>query len=70
MKTLLSVLAAFLSISGTSGFAQNTPHNVGNDTAFDIVVADTLDPNLDITTLELGAHSHNYQFDISGRELT
>lgn len=44
--------------------------NVGNDTAFDIVVIDTLHPNLDITTFDLGAHSHNYEFDITGRELS
>ncbi|MGB8657299.1 MAG: dockerin type I domain-containing protein [Candidatus Zixiibacteriota bacterium] len=44
--------------------------NVGTDTAFNIVVRDTLDSNLDITTLESGASSHSYVFDIAGRELS
>jgi hypothetical protein len=44
--------------------------NVGTDTAFNIVVRDTLDSNLDITTLESGASSHPYAFDIAGRELS
>jgi hypothetical protein len=44
--------------------------NVGTDTAFNIVVRDTLDINLDITTLESGASSHPYALDITGRELS
>ena len=44
--------------------------NVGTDTAFNIVVRDTLDSNLDITTLESGASSNPYGFDIAGRELS
>ena len=44
--------------------------NVGNDTAFNIVVLDTLDSNLDPNTLALGAASHPYSFQImNGREL-
>ena len=44
--------------------------NVGTDTAFNIVVRDTLDTLLDITTLESGASSHPYAFNIVGRELS
>jgi len=44
--------------------------NVGNDTAFNIVVLDTLDSSLDPNTLALGAASHPYSFQIlNGREL-
>jgi uncharacterized repeat protein (TIGR01451 family) len=44
--------------------------NVGNDTAYDITVRDTLDSNLDISTLEIGAASHPYIFGIGdSREL-
>jgi uncharacterized repeat protein (TIGR01451 family) len=43
--------------------------NVGTDTAFNIVIRDTLDENLDISTLSSGASSHTYQFGIAGREL-
>jgi uncharacterized repeat protein (TIGR01451 family) len=43
--------------------------NVGTDTAFTVVIRDTLDPNLDITTLTLGATSHPHTFDIFDREL-
>jgi uncharacterized repeat protein (TIGR01451 family) len=38
--------------------------NVGNDTAFNIVVLDTLDANLDASSIELGAASHPYSFSI------
>ncbi len=38
--------------------------NVGNDTAFKVVIRDQLPPELDITTLQLGASSHNYTFQI------
>jgi uncharacterized repeat protein (TIGR01451 family) len=44
--------------------------NVGTDTAFNIVVRDDLDANLDLTTLEPGASSHPYTLAIeSPREL-
>ncbi|MFK8006088.1 MAG: T9SS type A sorting domain-containing protein [Saprospiraceae bacterium] len=39
--------------------------NTGTDTAFNIVVVDTLSEFLDITTVRPGASSHPYQFDIS-----
>jgi len=38
--------------------------NVGNDTAFDIVVREVLDPNLDVTTVEPLAASHPYAFGV------
>ena len=44
--------------------------NVGTDTAFNIVVRDTLGSNLDITTIESGASIHPYMFNIAGRELS
>ncbi|MFK7773330.1 MAG: T9SS type A sorting domain-containing protein [Saprospiraceae bacterium] len=39
--------------------------NTGTDTAFNIVVLDTLSQFLDITTVRPGVSSHDYQFDIS-----
>lgn len=38
--------------------------NVGTDTAFDIIVRDTLDPVLDLTTFEVGASSHPFTYDV------
>ncbi len=38
--------------------------NTGNDTAFHVVLVDTLSPYLDITTLTLGAASHPYDLRI------
>ncbi|MEM1323594.1 MAG: T9SS type A sorting domain-containing protein, partial [Bacteroidota bacterium] len=38
--------------------------NTGTDTAFTVVLRDTLDPNLDITTLLPGPSSHPYELDI------
>ena len=38
--------------------------NTGNDTAFDIVILDTISGLLDMKTLEPGASSHEYTFDI------
>jgi uncharacterized repeat protein (TIGR01451 family) len=40
--------------------------NTGTDTAFNIVVRDTLDAALDPSTLEMGASSHPYTWDLSG----
>lgn len=40
--------------------------NTGTDTAFTVVVRDTLDTDLDITSLVLGNSSHNYSFRIYG----
>lgn len=38
--------------------------NVGTDTAFNVIVRDTLSPSFDITSIQLGASSHNYDFAI------
>ncbi len=38
--------------------------NTGNDTAFTVYVIDTLDQNLNIESLEMGAVSHNYQLSM------
>jgi len=40
--------------------------NTGNDTAFTVVVRDTLDPALDVSTFKLGGYSHPMQLEISG----
>lgn len=36
--------------------------NTGNDTAFKVVVVDTIAPTLDINSIQLGVASHEYQF--------
>jgi uncharacterized repeat protein (TIGR01451 family) len=36
--------------------------NTGNDTAFKVVVVDTIAPTLDINSIQLGVASHRYQF--------
>lgn len=36
--------------------------NTGNDTAFKVVLVDTISPNLDINSIQLGVASHAYQF--------
>ncbi len=38
--------------------------NTGNDTAFTVYVIDTLDQNLNVESLELGASSHPYQISL------
>ena len=38
--------------------------NTGSDTAFNVVVLDTLSTNFDMASIELGASSHPFQFDI------
>lgn len=44
--------------------------NVGTDTAFNIIVRDMLDPNLDLSTVVPGASSHPYTYGVvSPREL-
>ncbi len=43
-------------------------HNTGPDTADLVIVRDTLDVNLDETTLETTASSHTYTFSLNGRE--
>ncbi len=41
--------------------------NTGTDVAYRVVVVDTLSPYLDISTLKVGAVSHNYRFEVSGK---
>jgi hypothetical protein len=43
--------------------------NVGSGPAFDVVVHDQLDNNLDASTLELLGASHNYVFSMNGRDM-
>ena len=44
--------------------------NTGTDTAFIVTIRDTIDTNvLDLTTLQLGASSHNYQAQIIGQNV-
>lgn len=40
--------------------------NTGTDTAFTVVIRDTLSPFLDPASLRAGASSHNYEFDLEG----
>ncbi|SDM25576.1 conserved repeat domain-containing protein/Por secretion system C-terminal sorting domain-containing protein [Catalinimonas alkaloidigena] len=41
--------------------------NTGTDTAYRVVIVDTLDAGLDLSTLQQGASSHPYQFSLSGK---
>lgn len=41
--------------------------NTGTDTAFTVIIRDTLDPWLDVATFEKGAGSHPYDLELSGR---
>ena len=43
--------------------------NTGNDTAFKVVIIDTLSNDFDLSTLELGAASHNYVAELSGQNI-
>lgn len=40
--------------------------NTGTDTAYKVVITDTLNQNLDLSTLEFGAASHPYKFEFIG----
>jgi len=40
--------------------------NTGTDTAFNIVIRDTISPHLDIETLRPSVASHSYRYDIEG----
>jgi hypothetical protein len=40
--------------------------NTGTDTAYTVVVIDTLDQNLDLSTLEFGGSSHSYKVEFTG----
>ncbi|MFH2143507.1 MAG: T9SS type A sorting domain-containing protein, partial [Bacteroidota bacterium] len=41
--------------------------NTGSDTAYTVVVVDTLSSNLDISTFQQGISSHPYTFDVRGQ---
>lgn len=41
--------------------------NTGNDTAFTVVVRDTISPFLDVTSIQMGASSHDYTWNLSGQ---
>lgn len=41
--------------------------NEGTDTAFTVKIVDTLSTYLDVSTLQLGASSHNYSAELSGQ---
>jgi uncharacterized repeat protein (TIGR01451 family) len=41
--------------------------NTGTDTAFKVVLVDTLDAHLDISSLQIGVASHAYAFKVSGK---
>lgn len=44
--------------------------NTGNDTAFNVIILDTLSPHLDISTLQLKSASHAYNWElVSGNAL-
>jgi hypothetical protein len=43
--------------------------NTGTDTAFNIVILDTLSSHLDITSLQMGASSHAYTWSLTGNVL-
>jgi uncharacterized repeat protein (TIGR01451 family) len=41
--------------------------NTGNDVAYRVVVVDTLSAHLDLATLQMGAVSHPYRLEVSGK---
>ena len=41
--------------------------NTGTDTAFTVIIRDTISEKLDISSIELGASSHAYEFEIYGK---
>ncbi len=43
--------------------------NTGTDTAFKVVISDTLSPYLDITSIKPGVSSHTYRIDILGSDV-
>ena len=44
--------------------------NTGNDTAFTVVVVDSLSDNLDMKTLRIGTYSHDMEYAIKGNRMT
>lgn len=60
----------------TKAIGQNTDleyvirfQNTGTDTAFTIAIRDTIDPSLDILSIEWGASSHKYVPEIYGKNI-
>ena len=43
--------------------------NTGNDTAYRVVIIDTLPPELDIATVRTGVGSHPYEFEVRGNNV-
>ncbi len=43
--------------------------NIGTDTAFRVVIVDTLSEHLDVSTIRPGASSHSYEFELRDREV-
>ncbi len=43
--------------------------NTGNDTAFTVIVVDTISPALDITTIQPSTSSHHYEFEYLGGQV-
>ena len=43
--------------------------NTGTDTAFTVVIRDTLDVNLDVTTIRAGLSSHDYELEFEGSDV-
>jgi Secretion system C-terminal sorting domain len=43
--------------------------NTGTDTAFSVILRDTLNDNLDISTLKMGSASHKYSWDLVGKNV-
>ncbi len=41
--------------------------NTGNDTAFTVVIRDTIDPQLDLSTLQIMGNSHPVQYSVTGQ---
>lgn len=41
--------------------------NTGTDTAYTVIIRDTLSTALDIASLQIGASSHNYTYTVSGK---
>jgi uncharacterized repeat protein (TIGR01451 family) len=65
-----------LGFGATKGVPQNQDieymirfQNTGTDTAFTVVVRDTIEGNLDIKSIEWGASSHKYSPDIYGQNI-
>ena len=56
-------------IEQTTGLDYNIRfQNTGTDTAFSVVIIDTIAPELDLTSIQFGASSHNYSVHLSGEE--